>query len=172
MTEQDTLTKLIVLYMLKKIDFSMTYSQIADFVLGKGYTDGFTLQACVNQMSEDDLIHPETLRGTTYYSITPEGEQTVDLIRSKISIPIREDIVSYLKENKVQLRNESNIRADYYRTTTGEYQVHCYIREKDYNLLDLTLTVMEAAQARAITENWKGNCQDVYMQLMDTLLKK
>ena len=99
MTEQDTLTKLIILYMLRKIDFSMTYSQISDFVLGKGYTDGFTLQASVNQMVEDDLIHPENLHGVTYYSITPEGEQTVDLIRSKISIPIREDIVDYLKEN-------------------------------------------------------------------------
>lgn len=43
MADPITLYKLIVLYMLKKIDFSMTNAQISNFVLDQGYTTYFTL---------------------------------------------------------------------------------------------------------------------------------
>ena len=43
MSEPHTLYKLIVLYMLKKIDFSLTNSQISSFILEQGYTTYFTL---------------------------------------------------------------------------------------------------------------------------------
>ena len=44
MAEAFTLYKLIILYMLDKVDFPLTNSQISEFVLDKGYTDYFQLQ--------------------------------------------------------------------------------------------------------------------------------
>ena len=41
MAEAFTLYKLIILYMLDKVDFPLTNSQISEFVLDKGYTDYF-----------------------------------------------------------------------------------------------------------------------------------
>ena len=38
------LYKLMVLYMLNKVDFPLTNSQISEFILDKGYTNYFTLQ--------------------------------------------------------------------------------------------------------------------------------
>ena len=38
MSETFTLYKLIILYMLNKVDFPLTTSQISEFVLDKGYT--------------------------------------------------------------------------------------------------------------------------------------
>ena len=38
MAEPFTLYKLIILYMLKKVDFPLTNSQISEFVLDEGYT--------------------------------------------------------------------------------------------------------------------------------------
>ena len=45
----DTLTlyKLIVLYMLSKVDFPLTKTQIYDFILDKGYTNFLTLQQVI-----------------------------------------------------------------------------------------------------------------------------
>ena len=37
--EKLTQVKLIILYMLNRVDFLMTASQISDFVLGKDYAD-------------------------------------------------------------------------------------------------------------------------------------
>ena len=39
MSEPLTLYKLIILYMLEKVDFPLTNAQISGFVLDKGYTN-------------------------------------------------------------------------------------------------------------------------------------
>ena len=52
MADPITLYKLIVLYMLKKIDFSMTNAQISNFILDQGYTTYFTLQSVLAELTE------------------------------------------------------------------------------------------------------------------------
>ena len=170
MTEQQTLYKLIVLYMLSKIDFSMTYSQISDFVLGRGYTDGFTLQAAITDLEDDELIHAETLQNIRYFTITPEGESTIGYFVNMVSPAIREDIVSYLKEHRLQLRNETSVLSDYYRSTSGEYEVRCRVREKNTDLIELKLSVPDEQQAKAISLQWKRKCQDIYAYVMKELM--
>lgn len=56
---QDTLMlyKLMVLYMLNKVDFPLTNSQISEFILDKGYTNYFTLQQALHDLSDTELIH-------------------------------------------------------------------------------------------------------------------
>ena len=43
MAETFTLYKLIILYMLNKVDFTLTTSQISEFVPDKGYTSNHKL---------------------------------------------------------------------------------------------------------------------------------
>ena len=170
MADPITLYKLIVLYMLKKIDFSMTNAQISNFVLDQGYTTYFTLQSVLAELTEAGLIHQETLQNTSFYTITPEGEETIGFFGNKISRSIRDDIDKYLKENKMQLRNEVSVIADYYRNTVGEYSVRCRVKEKNSDLIDLTLSVPEEAQAKAICRQWQKKCQTVYEYIMQELM--
>ena len=59
MSEPFTLYKLIVLYMLEKLDFPLTNGQISEFILDKGYTTYFTLQQALSEMVESNLIREE-----------------------------------------------------------------------------------------------------------------
>ena len=56
MAEAFTLYKLIILYMLDKVDFPLTNSQISEFVLDKGYTDYFKLQQALSELADGGLI--------------------------------------------------------------------------------------------------------------------
>ena len=49
MTEALTLYKLMILYMLERVDFPLTNSQISEFILDKGYTNYFAVQQAVNE---------------------------------------------------------------------------------------------------------------------------
>ena len=49
MTDALTLYKLIILYMLDRVDFPLTNSQISEFILDKGYTDYFKLQQAISE---------------------------------------------------------------------------------------------------------------------------
>ena len=76
-----------------------------------------------------------------------------------------------MKEHKLELRNEVSILADYYKTTSNEYAVHCVVKEKEADLIDLTLTVPLKEQAISICNHWEGRCQEVYSYLMKTLME-
>ncbi len=171
MTEQNMQYKLMVLYMLGKVDFSLTYTHLSDFILGRGYTDYFNLQQAIAELTETGLIHQETLRSTTYYMITPEGEETIGYFSSRISLAIREDIDTWLKENRLAMINDVSMRADYYRDTAGDYEVRCVIMEKKKDLCDLRLKVTDESIAKAMCKQWKAKSQPIYEYLMKELMQ-
>ena len=170
MAEPHTLYKLIILYMLKKVNFPLTNAQISNFVLDQGYTTYFTLQEIIHELLDSGLILGETIRNTSRYNITDAGAETLDYFGSKISRPIQEDIDNYLEENRFQLRNEVSVIADYYKTTEGEYTAECKVREKNADLVSLSLTVPLKEQAASICDHWKGKCQEIYSFLVKELL--
>jgi len=172
MTQQQTLYKLMVLYMLKQIDFSMTLSQISDFIIGREYTDAFTLQSTISSLTEGNMVNAQTLGSITYYAITEEGEQTVDLLEDRLAPGIRKDIVDFLKQNRHRMRNEVSVLSDYTRKAGGEYEVQCLIREKDDVLLDLRIPVTDEETAKAVSMNWTDISQEVYAYLIGKLLQK
>jgi hypothetical protein len=71
----------------------------------------------------------------------------------------------------MEFKQENSILADYYKTTGQKYDVRCRVRSDDRTLIDLTLSVSTRAQAEAICNNWKEQCEEVYAYLMDMLLK-
>ena len=56
MAEPFTLYKLIILYMLDRVDFPLTNSQISSFLLDRGYTNYFTLQQAFQNWKKPILL--------------------------------------------------------------------------------------------------------------------
>ena len=170
MPEPFTLYKLIVLYMLEKVDFPLTNSQISEFILDREYTTYFTLQSVLSELSESGMIHQETIRNTSYYSLNTAGEEALHYFQNRISKSIRDEIDQYIAENKMELRDEVSVISDYYKNTADEYSVHCVVKEKYSNPIDLTITVPDETQAKIVCRNWKRNCQRIYEYVMKELL--
>lgn len=170
MSEPFTLYKLIILYMLQKVDFSLTNAQISAFILDRGYTSYFTLQSVISELTESEMIRQETIRNTSYYSLTESGEEALRYFQNRISKSIRDEIDQYISDNKMQLRDEVSVVADYYKNTAEEYSVRCVVKEKYANPIDLTITVPDEAQAKAVCRNWKKHCQQIYEYIMKELL--
>lgn len=170
MSETFTLYKLIILYMLDKVDFPMTNSQISEFILDKGYTTYFKLQQALSELADADLLREETTHNRTLYHLTEDGAQSIHYFKNKISRPIQEDIEVFLKDKQYDLKNESAVKADFYRNTAGEYSVHCQVLENQEPLIDLTLSVPSESEAESIASNWQKKNQEVYAWLMSQLL--
>lgn len=171
MAEPFTLYKLIVLYMLEKVDFPLSNTQISDFFLEKEYTNYFTVQQVMHDLIETDLIHTESTHSNTQYTITAAGKETLHFFHDKISAAIQNDILHYFDKHKVELKNENSVLSDYYKTTNNEYAARCQLKEHGNPMIDLTLTVHTKDQAEAICANWKDQTSAVYAYLMELLLK-
>ena len=170
MAESFTLYKLIILYMLQKVDFPLTNSQISEFILERGYTSYFTLQSILSELTESEMIRQETIRNCSYFTLTESGEEALHFFQNRISPQIRSDIDQYLRKNKMQLRDEVSTLADYYKNTADEYSVHCVVKEKYSNPIELTISVPNEAQAKNMCRNWKQKCQEIYEFVMKELL--
>ncbi len=170
MTESYTLYKLIVLYMLDKVDFPLTTSQISEFILDKGYTSYFRLQETLAELSDSGLLRVETTHNRTLYHLTESGAETIHFFSKKISPAIQKDIDEFLREKQYDLKEEAAVKSDYYLNTNREYEVRCQIVENGYSLIDLKLTVPTEKEAEAIAGSWNRQSQEIYALLLSKLL--
>ena len=154
MSEPFTLYKLIILYMLDKVDFPLTNAQISGFILDKGYTTYFKLQQALSELTESGFIREEATHSRTFYHLTEEGEETIHFFRNKISDAIQKDIDEFLKEKNYELKNEVSVKSDYFPGSGMEFTVRCQVIENNQPLIDLTLTVPSEAEAETISNNW------------------
>ena len=167
-----TLYKLIILYMLQRVDFPLTKAQISDFILEKQYTSFLTLQQVISELIDADMITAHSIRHRTHLSITKEGRQTLNFFSNEISDTIKEEINTYLKENEMTLRNEVSILADYYKSTSGEFEAHLTAKDKEVTLLDIIISVPVEETAASICDNWQKKNQEIYQYLITELFYK
>ncbi len=165
-----TLYKLIVLYMLEQVDFPLTTSQLSEFILEQGYTTYLTLQQALSELSEAGLIETQTIRNRTRLTNTKEGSETLQFFGNRISDAIREDIGRFFSEQEINLRSQISITADYYKSTSGEYEVRMIAKEKETILVDLTLSVPDETMAEEMCNKWEKQNQEIYQYLMSQLL--
>jgi DNA-binding PadR family transcriptional regulator len=170
LSEPMTLYKLMILYMLKQVNFPLTSAQLSNFFLEHEYTTYFTLNQALNELLEARLLHVETNHNSSRYEITREGEETLSFFGSKISPAIINDMDEYLKENKFRLRNEVGVTADFYKSTSQDYIVHCQVREGKNCLINLELSVPDKDQAEIMCDHWKSKSQEIYAFAMKSLM--
>ena len=162
------LYKLMVLYMLNRVNFTLTNAQMSEFFLNHKYTDYF--QETISELVEAKLIHVRSNHHASRYEITKDGEETLKYFSHKISPPIMNEIDEYIKENKFKLRNEVGNIADYYQTSNLDYVVHCEVREGKNILISLDLSVPDEETAAHMCDNWRDKCQEIYQYLSFNLL--
>ncbi len=147
LAEPMTLYKLMNLYMLHQVNFPLTNAQLSNFFLDREYTTYFTLQQALNELLDAGLVKKETMRNSSRYEITKEGEETLEFFGKNISPAIVSDMDEYLKQNRFRMRNEVGLISDFYKSTNQDYIVHCEVREGKAVLVNLDISVPDKEQA-------------------------
>lgn len=170
MSDALTLYKLIILFILDKVDFPLTNAQLSAFILEKEYTNYFNIQQAISELEATELIRGETIRNSSLFHITPAGTETLHFFDNEISDAIKTDILDYLKTNRYSLREEVSTLADYYEAKKGEYIAHCFVMEKDSKIVEINLSLPTEEEAQAVCSNWRDQSAEIYEYLMSKLL--
>lgn len=170
--EPETLYKLMVLYLLDNVNFSLTNSQISHFLLDKDYTTYFTMQTVLTELTEVGLITSRTVGNSTYYDITNDGQEALKFFSSDISDAAKADMDEFLKENKFSLRSESSATAGYYKNEHDSFTVCFMVMEGKSVLLSIDISVPDEEVAKQMCANWKAMSQEVYSYLMLSMTKR
>lgn len=167
--ELETLYKLIVLYMLDRVNVGISHAQLSSFMLEKEYTNFITLQQVLSDLRETELIKSETMSTRTYFTITEEGRKTLSYFINRIGEAIKDDVDSFLAENNLELKNEASVTAAYYRTTFGDYETALVIKERGMEAVNIKLHVPFEDMAQNICEKWNQKNEQIYKYLVEEL---
>ncbi len=170
MTEPQTLTKLIVLYMLDRVDYPITRAQIFEFILEKEYSNYFTLTQAIYELTEDGFIESSPTHSSTLLTLTEDGRNTLSFFQNRISEGIRNDITAYFEEKHMEIANDASLLTNYYRTSAGDFVADLTAREHSSDLVNIKINMPTEESARAICEHWKEQSSDIYAFLLEKLL--
>lgn len=174
--DSETVYKLMMLYMLNKLDCQLTGSQLSQFFISRKYirdndiTDYFNIQQALSSLVDSGFVDKVVIRNTSYYSITTDGYETLAYFKSQIPKGALEDIDVFLEENKYELKNEVGTHADYYKHTNGDYIAHCQVMEGRSLLYELNISVPSEEEAKRVCDNWRMASEDIYAYIMKNLL--
>ena len=163
------LYKLIILYILDRMNFPITNTELTRFILEKEYCNYITIQQTLEDLIEDEYVEVEHSHNSYLYRITSSGKETLSFFYTRISVAIRDDIDAYLSEKEYQLREMVSTAADYYEAKKNEFVVELRVVERDSELVHINLLVTSATEADLICSRWKECSADVYGYLISKL---
>lgn len=167
---KSALNKLIVLYILDKIEISISNAQITNIILENNIINYFSLQECIAELEKSDLLKLEENQEKLTYQISDAGQRAISMFADRIPKSCKTLINDYILKNKDRIKKESEIFADFTKNNENEYVVNLKVIENEIVLIDLKLNVVSAKQARLICDKWNSSSSKIYGQIMDSLI--
>ena len=164
-----TLYKLIILYFLKRAALPLSKQRVCDFILDKGYTTYIILNQAIGELIDAGMVESQPINDRPHLSLTEDGAQTLHFFGSNISDVTKEEINSYLKENKLELLSEISVIANYDKASTGEFEARLLAKEKNIPLVQIALSVPAEETAASICKNWLEKNEEIYQFLVEKL---
>lgn len=163
------LYKLIILYFLTRTKQPMPNAILSDFILNNGYTDYFSIQQTLTDLTEDHMIAAEQTHKTSYYTITPKGQETFDFFGSQLPADTRQQVDEYLDANKVSIVETTTIHTDYTQIKPREYLAKGSILERGSTILEVALNVPTEEEAIAVCKRFQEKNEEIYSYLFQQL---
>ncbi|MGL5713255.1 MAG: DUF4364 family protein [Paraclostridium sp.] len=162
--------KLLILYILEKINMDLTNSQITQVVLETEVMNYFSLQQFLSQLMESKFLTIYKDSNKEYYTLTTKGTETLEYFLSRIPSETLIKLDEYLKVNKENLLADTQVKSSFVKQSENEFIVNLRVIENQSNLIDLNLNVSSEKQAKLICDNWKKNASYMYAEVIDLLI--
>ena len=170
LNNKETENKLIILYLLDKMDLPLSRSQITDYIRQSEFMDYYTLQQTMAEMVDGGYLDAATDNNTTRYTVTEEGLQILEYFEKHISPSIRARITQYITENHKEIKRSFENTATFFpNADNDEFTVKCGVYEEGRMLMEIAISVDTREQARIIQNNWKANAKSLYGDIIRTL---
>ena len=163
--------KLLLLYLIDRMDIPLSNSQISEFALAEDYMDYFALQQNLAEMTKSGFLDNFQDNNTTRYTILDKGAETLGFFEKRIPPEVRGKINKYVLDNRKTIKKDYEITANYfYDHTNNEYIVKCGVYEDENMLMELNISVVSKEQAKTICGNWKENVKTLYGDILMALM--
>ncbi|MBQ0017313.1 MAG: DUF4364 family protein [Clostridiales bacterium] len=168
-----TVNKLILLFVLDKMEIPLTENSIIDICTNKN--DWLNYMDCKDVMWQ--LIDVNFIYKTIdsddecRYNITVEGRNCLSHFFLKIPTSLREDITNFAKNNRMNFKRAQEYVGKYVKTVDGFYL--CTLQIKDplegKNIFEIKIQMPTNKLANSTCKKWKEKAPLVYENMYELL---
>ena len=163
--------KLLLLYIIKSIKYTISNAQLTDIVLEHSFINYFTLQQYISELEKSNFIKLEEKDNKEFVLLTRKGDSVLSLFKDRLSQSKVKSIDDYLSEQIDEIKRELNIFADYTPDNDDSFLVTLKALEGSCVLLDLNVSVPSKEQAKELCSKWKNNSSEIYNKIMEALIE-
>ena len=161
--------KLIVLYVIKYLRTSATYT-ILDYVISSVVDmDYFVLQEYIGTLMEVGDLAEFEIENDKVYSLTSSGEETIGFFTDKIPYSIREKLTERINVTNKEQNSANEITCDYYPINNTEYCVKFHMKENNVTMLALDVYIGDKETAKKASEYLLASTGDAYSKIMEII---
>ena len=172
MDTSNTENKLLILYLINKMDLPLSRSRISDYFTENQFMDYYTVQETLAELVDSLYLDAAIDDNVTRYTVTGEGLQTLEFFEKHIPIPKRAKINQFIKENRRDIKREFEKTVIFFHNTVhNDFIIKCGVYDEDQMLMELSISVDTREQARMIETNWNKNAKTLYGDIIQTLVR-
>ena len=174
--EQVVLNKLIMLFVLDKMEIPLTEDSILDICSVKNdwiknYMD---CKAIIHELVESKLLYKlgNVEQGKELYSLSYEGRECLSYLYRRIPFETRESISQYLQINKLNVKSSQEYTATYNKNDDGSYNVILRIYEPliTVPMFELKIKAPSRQSANEAIHKWKSKAPNIYEAIYENLI--
>ncbi|MCL2797752.1 MAG: DUF4364 family protein [Firmicutes bacterium] len=166
-----TLNKLILLFVLDKMDFPLLEDNILNISSqSNNWIPWMECKETVAQLLESGFIYQSIHENKMYFSITPDGRMCLSHFFTRIPTALRAEIADYIKDNRMDFRRKQEYFRNYSKNADGTYTVHLKIVDPAQTALELKLNVSSRHTAKLVYNKWEEKAAQVYYLLHEQLI--
>ncbi|MBP5404364.1 MAG: DUF4364 family protein [Clostridia bacterium] len=173
MAKDSTLIKLILLYVMDKMEVPLEEDIITDLCTSDhSWMNYMDCKDAICDLEDVGFLHKRVSSNKYIYNITPDGRMCLANFYTRIPISLREEINASVKNHRMDYRRRQEYRSDYFKNHDGTYTVVLKIlkMESDLPIVEIRMVVESRENAAFIHKNWQNRAGTVYGALCDNLL--
>ena len=174
--EQLILDKLVMLFVLDKMEIPLTEDSILDICSVKNdwiknYMD---CKAIIHDLTQSKLLYKlgNLEQGKELFSLTYEGRECLSYLYRRIPFSLRENISQYLQINKLNVKSSQEYTATYNKNDDGSYNVILRIYEPliTVPMFELKIKAPSRQSANEAIHKWKTSAPTIYESIYEKLI--
>ena len=171
--DNDTLVenKALILYVLDKIGKPISNTALLKLITTINNMNYFYFQQFLLDLLDNKYIITYQKNGESLYELTKEGKQALSLVKDIIPGITKFRVDNNFKETLGEIQNEMSITSDFIPHSENDYSVKCKIVENNQILFELQVFAGSREQAKAISDNWNNNAEEIYPKILEILTK-
>ena len=161
--------KVLILYTLNAIGKDITDNALFKIVSNINDINYFYFSELLVDLVESKLVGKYTKDEQIVFEITSEGKNSLELTLDALPGLIKLKADNTLKEELVNIAEESSITAEYIPENEKDYTVKCKIVENNRTVFEVRTFAGSNEHAKRIADNWRKNANTIYPQILNLI---